>query len=302
VALSLAIAAPNLIWQVQHQFISLDFLQHIHARDVRIGRTANFLVEQLYVSSNAVTVPLWVTGAVALFFFRRFRRFRILGVAALVPFVLFFAAGGRAYYTAPLFVTLIAAGSVIFTDWAVSLRPTARRAVAAAVALLLFVGSGVVVVTTPLTRPGTALWTFALDVNGDFREEVGWPELANEVAQIWRSLSDSERRETGIFASNYGEAGAINLYGKDLGLPRAMSGVNSFWYRGYDVPGPKNVIVLGASRDDLTGRCGSVEKVGESRNAWGVANEESTSHRDIFLCRGLTIPFDRIWPEVRSFG
>src|SRR5881409_3391145 len=47
VALSILILLPNLIWQARNHFISLDFLQHIHARDVRIGRTKNFLPEQL---------------------------------------------------------------------------------------------------------------------------------------------------------------------------------------------------------------------------------------------------------------
>src|SRR5207253_9861032 len=46
-ALSIAIAAPNLIWQARHGFISLQFLSEIHARDVRIGRTSHFLIEQL---------------------------------------------------------------------------------------------------------------------------------------------------------------------------------------------------------------------------------------------------------------
>src|SRR5580693_2837415 len=48
-ALSLLIFLPNLLWQIQHHFISLDFLQHIHARDVGQGRTRDFLPAQLYI-------------------------------------------------------------------------------------------------------------------------------------------------------------------------------------------------------------------------------------------------------------
>ncbi len=43
VALSLLIFLPNLIWQIQHDFISLDFLSSIHARDVVIGRAASYI-------------------------------------------------------------------------------------------------------------------------------------------------------------------------------------------------------------------------------------------------------------------
>ena len=64
--LSLLIFLPNFIWQMQHQFISVDFLRYIHARDVRIGRTAGFLPDQLKIAANFVTIPLWIAGLTAL--------------------------------------------------------------------------------------------------------------------------------------------------------------------------------------------------------------------------------------------
>ena len=41
-ALALLIYLPNLIWQIQHDFISLDFLSSIHARDIEWGRGGRF--------------------------------------------------------------------------------------------------------------------------------------------------------------------------------------------------------------------------------------------------------------------
>ncbi|MDQ3200321.1 MAG: glycosyltransferase family 39 protein, partial [Verrucomicrobiota bacterium] len=61
-ALSILIFLPNVIWQIQHDFISLTFLKHIHERDVEIGRTNGFLLQQLFVSANIFTLPLWVAG------------------------------------------------------------------------------------------------------------------------------------------------------------------------------------------------------------------------------------------------
>ena len=43
-ALGFVICSPNLIWQTQHGFISLHFLQHIHTRDVGEGRANGFLM------------------------------------------------------------------------------------------------------------------------------------------------------------------------------------------------------------------------------------------------------------------
>ncbi|MFN2196685.1 MAG: glycosyltransferase family 39 protein, partial [Anaerolineales bacterium] len=60
--LALLIYLPNLIWQVQNDFISLDFLSAIHARDIAWGRTSGFLPEQLYISANPFTLPFWIIG------------------------------------------------------------------------------------------------------------------------------------------------------------------------------------------------------------------------------------------------
>lgn len=58
VAISLLSFLPNFLWQLHHDFISLDFLRHIHARDIRWGRTKGFIPEQLFVCLNLFTVPL----------------------------------------------------------------------------------------------------------------------------------------------------------------------------------------------------------------------------------------------------
>lgn len=64
VALSVLIALPNIVWQIQHDFISSVFLRSIHERDVRIGRTAGFLRDQFTDAANPVTIPLWILGLV----------------------------------------------------------------------------------------------------------------------------------------------------------------------------------------------------------------------------------------------
>ena len=44
-------------------------------------------------------------------------------------------------------------------------------------------------------------------------DQFGWPEMVSEVAGIYNSLPPDERDKTGIWAGNYGEAGAINEFG-----------------------------------------------------------------------------------------
>jgi 4-amino-4-deoxy-L-arabinose transferase-like glycosyltransferase len=102
-ALSLLIVAPNLIWQAQHHFISLEFLINIHVRDVEIGRTGGYLLEQFMVATNLFTVPFWGAGLYCYCFTPVGARYRMLGWMYVIPFVLFLVTQGRSYYLAPAY-------------------------------------------------------------------------------------------------------------------------------------------------------------------------------------------------------
>ena len=302
VALSLLIVVPHLVWQMQHDFITLDFLDHIRARDVRIGRTDGFIRDQFLVAANPITAPLWITGIVSLFLASRFAKFRIVAWMALVPFVLFVLARGRGYYLAPVYPMLFAAGATMLIRWLDARGPVLRRTAFAVVIVLLLIGSGAAVVALPIAPIGSELFEIATRNNSDLKEEIGWPELVAEVARIHQSLPAEERVQTGIFCSNYGEAGAVNLYGPAHGLPPAISNINSYWLRGPGPNPPPNVIVLGASREDLEPFFESVTVAGRTPVVAGVENEETRDHPDIYLCRGLRQPWEKVWPSIRSFG
>jgi hypothetical protein len=139
-------------------------------------------------------------------------------------------------------------------------------------------------------------------VNHDLREEIGWPELVKTVAHIRDSLGPVERSRLAILAGNYGEAGAINLYGKDYGLPKAICGTNSFWSRGYGDPAPETLIVIGFSREFGDRYFESCELAGRITNEYGVANEETTDHPDIFICRHLREGWPEFWKNFRRYG
>jgi hypothetical protein len=139
-------------------------------------------------------------------------------------------------------------------------------------------------------------------VHDQFREEIGWTDLARTVARVYGSLSPEERERTGILTGNYGEGGALNLYGPALGLPRAMSLTNSLWYRGYDPKLPATVIVTGFDLEEGKKLFGSCVIAARNTNPFGVENEESRDHPDILLCRELRMPWPVYWARFRRFG
>lgn len=303
VVVSLLVFLPNFIWQLRHDFISIEFLQAIHARDVAIGRTEGFVAQQFFVCTSAVTVPLWLAGLWFYLFDREGRRFRVLGWMYVVTFALMIASRARFYYLAPAYPMLFAGGAVMFERWTGSMRAVPQRAILGLSWLLLAVGAvASAALMLPLAPIGSSLWNVTAKVHDNFREELGWQELTSEVARIYESLPEEERSRTGIFTGNYGEAGAINLYGPELGLPTARSGVNSYWYRGFGDPPPETVILLGVSLERAGERFGTCEVAGINRNRHGVENEELRDHPSILLCRDPNFEWRELWPDLQGFG
>jgi len=301
VALSLLAFLPNFIWQAQHHFISLDFLRDIHARDIRIGRTKNFLPEQIELTLFGF--PLALAGLYYCLISSAGRRFRMLGWMYVVPLVLFIIAKGRSYYLAGAYPMLYAVGSVWGERWLASMRP-AWRSVLRAVAWTALVSDIAITAafTLPIAPLNSAWFQRAARIQGDFREELGWRELVGKVAEIRDSLPAQERTRLGVLAANYGEAGAINLYGPEYRLPQAISGINSFWQRGYGDPPPETLIALGFSRGFLQRNFSSCEVAGHTPNPYNIENEETSDHPDIYVCRGLRQSWPEFWSDFHYYG
>jgi dolichyl-phosphate-mannose-protein mannosyltransferase len=303
VVTSVLLFLPNVVWQAGHHFISLEFLAHIHARDLRWGRMQGFYSQQLWVCVNLVTVPLVALGLWFYLLREEGRRYRLLGLTALITFALFTVAGSRSYYTVGLYPALLAAGAMLLATCLNRVRPALARAIYG-LQWTAMVGSGVlfVLIVVPVAPIGSRVWDLTSKIHEQFREEVGWTDLAEHVAQVYHSLPAEERAKIGILTGNYGEGGALNLYGPALGLPHAMAGTNSFWYRGYDPRQPQTVILVGFDLDEGQELFESCVVVAKNDNRYGVINEESKYHPDILLCRNLKKSWPEFWSGFRRFG
>jgi len=303
VAIALLMFAPNLLWQVQHDFIYLDFVKHIHERDIRWHRTDGFWVQQLYANTGPLLLPLWCAGLLFLTFARAMRPYRVLAWIYVIALILFAVSRGRGYYLAPAYPMLLAAGAVAFEQWLDRLRAAPARALSGgawAVLALACVTSAVLAL--PLGSVNSLTWRVARKVHDDFAEQIGWPELVQRIAEIYRSLPAEERVHTSILANNYGEAGAINLYGPALGLPQAISRTNTYWYRGYGDPPPTTIIELGNSAEDESKSAATCTSFGKFHNDAGVENEESAWNYEIFVCRDIPAKWPEIWGVKPRFG
>ncbi|MFZ0858916.1 MAG: glycosyltransferase family 39 protein [Candidatus Acidiferrales bacterium] len=304
-AIALLIFLPNLVWQIHRDFPTLQDLENVR----RIGKNVvlsppRFILQQILMEQPIFAV-FWITGLVS-FLWGRAKQFRVLGVTFLIFFATLLILHGKDYYVAPIYPMMFAAGAVATEDWLARLTWAGARTwpKLAIVSAIIILGGILVPLFTPMLSPQTYLvYQQALNIRFNKTEvhhegvlpqflgdQFGWPEMVHQVAEIYNSLSPDERAQTGIFTGNYGEAGAIDLFGPAYGLPRAYSRHQNYWYWGPPPVVYKNLIVLEWSREDVQDNCTSW--LAFPHYAPFGMSEENTP---IYLCRGAEFDIQKIW-------
>ncbi len=302
VALSLLIFLPNLIWQIQHDFISLDFLSSIHARDVEIGRADSYLLDQLISSANIVAIPIWVAGLYFYFFREDGKRYRMLGWMYIILFLIYLFTRGRGYYLAPAYPMLIAAGAVFWERWSAASAPNKLISIFKPNWTALGIGAVFAgALALPIAPINSAWWNVVSEVHDTFTEEIGWPDMIRTVADVYAGLPEEEKTNAGILAAENDEAAALNLYGDKYGLPKAISGSDTFWLRGYGDPPLQTVIVVGFEQTYANMMFAQCETAGTITNPYGVEND-LRDPPNIFVCRVPRLPWPELWKRIQRYS
>ena len=121
-----------------------------------------------------------------------------------------------------------------------------------------------------------------LAARSDYKDEVGWPALAHQVERL-------SRGDNVVLALNYGEAGALELFGHHL--PPVASGHVTFRYWRPQVNG-RDALLVGLTRQDAR-FCRGYRVVG--RIAMPVDNEERG--RPLARCT-LRNDVASLWPQI----
>ena len=296
VALALLLFLPNFLWQLRHDFISYQFLQSIHHRDVLVGRANGFLKEQFLTCLNPVAAILWLTGLISSL---HTPSYRMLAWMFLIPLVLFILKEGRSYYLAAAYPMLVALGAVAAERWLDSRPPFLRIAVAGIyLNAILIVGIAICSFLIPIATSGP-LYAFALANNNNLREELGWDIMLQTLAQVRNSLP--QQASVGILAGNYGEQGAVEILGPAYHLPHALGGTNTAWLRGYPQPPPSTLILVGLSPDFLDQELDFCHLAAKIPYPASQNNEESTQFDDIYVCGSPKQPWPAFWRDVQNF-
>jgi hypothetical protein len=309
---ALLIFLPNLLWNIQHHFPFLELQANIRrdGRDVALS-PISFLGQET-LAMLPLSLPIWMAGLWYFFADKEGRRFRVLGWAWLVTAAIIITLSPRIYYLFPAYPILFAAGSVAWERWLSGARASWIKPVY--VTLMVLMGALIAPTVIPLLSAETYIrYAAATHLEQPrienhklgplpqlFADQFGWEEMAASVARAYNSLPPEVRSRTAIFGQNYGQAGAIDLFGPRYGIPQgtAISAHQSYFLWGPQGFTGESLIIMNDRPEQLARICTAFRKVAEVSHPYSMPYQ----HFDVHYCEGLKQPLSVLWPQIKKWN
>lgn len=309
-AIAALIFLPHVLWQAANGWPTLEFMRNATARKMVSVGWSDFVLKQV-LEMGPGNLPVWLAGLLFALFARTARPSRILAWIYLAVAALLLAGGrSRASYLAIAYPMLFALGGVAWEAWLA--RGSLRRLRPALPIVMVSFG----LLALPFALPVLPVETFiryqaALGMapsteehhevgplSQHYADMFGWEELTELVARAYARLTPEERTRCRVFGQNYGEAGAIDVLGRKRGLPRALSGHNSYWMWGPGQFDGSVLIIIGGDREDNASFFEQIEIVGQTRSPYAMPYERGL---DVSIGRRLRMPMAQAWPRLRHY-
>lgn len=296
---------PNLIWNIQHDWPFLELMRNIRETGKDVVLPPHKYLLQQALMMNPASFPFWFAGLLFYFISRNARNYRAFGWAFVITIAFFLITHGKDYYSAAAYLIVLAASAVAAERLSRPLRTACFVWLALGVLPLLPLVLPILPIDTflryqshlPFEVPKTETSFVGEALPQYYADEFPWPGLVAEVARVYHTLTPDEQKRTAIFGTNYGQAAAVDFFGPQYGLPKAISG-----HQNYFLWGPRDytgeiVILLGEEEDDGCDDFESVTVAAKLNNPYAYRYE----NRPILLCRGLKWDLQKEWPRVKNW-
>jgi hypothetical protein len=297
---------------MNHDWPFLEFSRNINASKMAWIPPQHFLFMQLLIL-DPVNSPIWIGGLFYLLFSKQMKQFRFLGLSFVIVLIALMMVKSKPYYLAPAAIPLLVSGALLVD---LIIHKLNRQWLKKVVLLIVLAGGFFLI---PYSLPILPLDWFIkysnviridsafqfeegqqMKLPQDYADMFGWPEMVETVAKVYHQLPENEQEQTSILAKNFGEAGAIDFFGKKLGLPPAICGHVSYYIWG--PRGATGEVVITVGKDFTTE---SLERVFEKvklvtvfKHNYAIFYETNVP---IHLCRKLRIPLEEYWPRLKAF-
>jgi len=305
--LAVLIFLPHLIWQALNDWPTLEFMRNSNA--LSGVSPLDFLRDQIG-GMNPFNLPIWLTGLYFYLFSQRGRPYRMMGIIYVSVFILLIVKHGKAYYMGPAYPMLLAGGAVLIESFAERgkwrgriLKPLIVTAPVVVLALMLpFI--------LPVLPPKQYLdYKESLGITasqGELREglmaRMCWEEFVAEVARVYETLPEEDRKESVILTGNYAQAAAIDFFGREYGLPPAVSYHNNYYLWG---PGETSwgvVIAPPLPKVRLEDMFGEIVEAGRTSCEYPDRYGFGRNDAPIYICREPKRPVADAWEEWKMFN
>jgi hypothetical protein len=306
--LAAMIFLPFIVWNATHDFAHLEFIRNASGEKYASQNPLTF-ISGIFMIMNPVAAPLWLAG---FWFLLTRRENRLIGIAVLAVLAILMAnVHTKPEYFAAAATVLLGAGSVQIERW---FRGRVGVWLRTAYAVTLVITGLVLIPLTIDVLPVNAFVRYQAalgqapesneghrlnDLPQFYADRFGWENMAGVVAGVYASLPDSEKSRCLIYGRNYGEAGAVDYFGRVYNLPPAISRHNSYWFWSFDhLRQDATMIVIGVDRDDLLETFEEVEPAGVISSELAMPYENDLP---VMVCRKLRVPIIEAWLSRHVF-
>jgi dolichyl-phosphate-mannose-protein mannosyltransferase len=310
--IAFAIFLPNLIWNIQHHWPFLELMRNIRASGRDLAFTPAGYMRAQILLMNPVTFPVWFLGTLYFFFWRDGKPFRVLGWTFLAILAVFIVMHGKDYYASPAYPFILAGGAIAIEQF--SVRPRLSWVRFVSVALILLGTLSLLPLVVPVLSPENFLryqaklpFKLQPDEKSMLAEPMphhyswsfGWEEMVRKVAHAYYGVPPEDRAKVAVFANDFASAGAIDLIGPRYGLPKAISGHQSYWLWGPRGYSGQTMIVVASTPESMSQWFNEVTVISELHNPYGAPWE----NRPVLLCRGPKRfrSLAEAWPHLKNW-
>jgi len=132
-----------------------------------------------------------------------------------------------------------------------------------------------------------------------YADMFGWEGMVLEIAKAYNSLSPDEKSKCVILMGNYGEAGAVDFFGRKSDLPKAICGHNNYWLWGCRKSHGEVVIRLGGDISELQEVYNEVIQTGIFRNQYCMPYEDNQA---VYILKNRKVPLYTEWEEFKVYN
>ena len=312
--ISVLIFLPNLVWQINNQFSMLEYFSRVNRSQLPHLSHRICLPEQLFLL-QPVIVLLGFVGLVYFFVTRQGRKYIVLGWMSSLSLFIFLLWSGKVCDSAPMFPVLFAAGAVGIERWLRSRRWHGFIPIVIVFVLLngiIFAPYGLPVLPVRHLESYTHFWSNVAGLNAPlgtgsgktgpipryFADMFGWEEQAAHIARVYQQLTPEDQEKCVILAGNYGEAGALDYYGKRYDLPPVVSYQGSYYRWGPGENSGEVAIAVGVPLERLKPVYKRIRRKTVIRHDYAAENETDVP---VYLCRKPVKTLSEVWKNWRVY-